>query len=318
MPGPFRDATAFGPWWRTLLLFLLGTFWGLQFTLLKIAEGSSLSELGILTLCMLLLSAAYLGALCARRRWFRPTLAQARFFSVSAFFGYVVPFGAVILVAKHFAAGLIVLYTEALIPVCTVAIALLLRTEALSRQRLLAVAIALLGVAVALWPELAVGGGAGGTGLLLLLAIPLSYAIDGIYVAARWPRGLRPFQVVTGEAVAGALMLLPLWLLLEGWPELPAAMGPAEWAILAFVLISYLEVYIYFHLLRTAGAVFVSFGSFVSLFAGFFWGGLLLDETPRSSVWLAVGLVCLALYLISLEGRTQAEPPCTPDTPPTD
>ena len=62
MPGPFRAAIATGPWWRILLLFVLGTAWGLQFTLLKIAEGSSLSELGILTLCMLLLAAAYLGA----------------------------------------------------------------------------------------------------------------------------------------------------------------------------------------------------------------------------------------------------------------
>ena len=95
-------------------------------------------------------------------------------------------------------------------------------------------------------------------------------------------------------------------------------MGPGEWAILAFVLISYLEVYIYFHLLRTAGAVFVSFGSFVSLFAGFFWGGVLLGEAPRSSVWLAVGLVWLALYLIGLEGRNQAATPCTPKTPPAD
>lgn len=318
MPGPFRAATATGPWWRILLLFVLGTSWGLQFTLLKIAEGSSLSELGILTLCMLLLAAAYLAALCARKAWFRPDLAQARFFSVSAFFGYVVPFGAVILVADQLAAGLIVLYTEALIPVCTVAIALLLRTEAMARRRLLAVAVSLLGVAVALGPELTLPGGAGLEGLLLVLAIPLSYAIDGIYVAARWPRALRPFQVVTGEAVAGAVMLLPLWLLLEGWPDLPAAMGPAEWAILAFVLISYLEVYIYFHLLRTAGAVFVSFGSFVSLFAGFFWGGVLLGEAPRSSVWLAVALVCLALYLIGQEGRAQSTTPCTPEGPSSD
>lgn len=318
MPGHLPKATAADSWWRLFLLFLLGTFWGLQFTLLKIADGSSLSELGILTLCMLLLSAAYLAALSARRAWFRPTLAQARFFSVSAFFGYVVPFGAVILVAERLAAGLIVLYTEALIPVCTVAITLLLRTEAMSRRRLLAVATALLGIGIALRPELTGGGTVGWVGLLLLLAIPLSYAIDGIYVAARWPRGLRPFQVVTGEAVAGALMLLPLWLLLEGWPALPDRIGAGEWAILAFVLISFLEVYIYFHLLRTAGAVFVAFGSFVSLFSGFFWGGILLGEAPRSSVWLAVGLVCLALYMIHQDARSHAADGCAPETPPAD
>ena len=66
---------------------------------------------------------------------------------------------------------------------------------------------------------------------------------------------------------------------------------------------SYLEVYVYFYVLRHAGAVFVSFGSFVSLFAGFFWGWTLLGETHASSVWVAVGLVALALYLISVKGR---------------
>ena len=86
-------------------------------------------------------------------------------------------------------------------------------------------------------------------------------------------------------------------------------MGTAEWAILAFVPVSYLEVYLYFYLLRVCGAVFVSFGSFVSLFAGFFWGATLLGEVYGAAVWIAVAFVSLALYLITVRRRESAAAP---------
>ena len=244
-------------WWQTVLLLLLGASWGLQFTLLKAAAASEFSELAILTGSMVLLAAAYLATLAVRREGFRTSWRHVRFFIVSGLLGYVVPLGGILWVADQLSAGLIVLYTEALIPVFTVAIALMLRTETLSARRLLAVAVALLGVTVAMAPDLAATSGARLQGLAIVLIIPLSYAADGIYVSSRWPQELRPFQVVTGEAVAGAVLLLPILLLTEGFPALPAGMGTSEWAILTFVPVSYLEVYLYFYLLRMRGAVFV-------------------------------------------------------------
>ncbi len=297
------DGKAIGHWRHTGLLVVLGATWGLQFALLKIATTSALSELGILSLCMALLAAAYLATLTIRGKLYRPNPRQLRFFAISGFFGFVLPLGGIILVADRLAAGLIVLYTEALIPVFTFAIVLALRSERPSRRRLIAIALALVGVAFAFWPEVVGSTDARIEGLLLVLVVPLAYSIDAIYVAARWPSDLRALQVVSGEAVAGTAMLLPIWLLSGGLGELPSALGTGEWAILAFVPVSYLEVYLYFYLLRHAGAVFVSFGSFIALFAGFFWGWALLDETHPSTVWIAVALVALALYLIATRGR---------------
>ncbi len=296
-----------GRWRHTGLLFVLGATWGLQFVLLKVATDSVLSELGILSLCMALLAAAYLATLAIRRQWFRPNWVHLRFFALSGFFGFVLPLGGVILVADRLSVGLIVLYTEALIPVFTIAIALVIGSEHLTGRRLTAVALALVGVSVAFWPEIAGTADARIQGLLLVFIIPLAYAIDGIYVAACWPSDLRALQVVSGEAVAGAAMLLPIWLLSGGLGELPATMGTGEWAILGFVPVTYLEVYVYFYLLRHAGAVFVSFGCFLSLFAGFFWGWALLDETHTSSAWIAVALVALALYLMAAK-KPKPEP----------
>lgn len=311
--GSHRWAAGPGHWLSTALLMLLGASWGLQFTLLKIATGSRFSELAILTGSMILLAAAYLATLAVRRRWFRLTWRHVRFFFVSSLFGYVVPIGGVLWAADRLSAGLIVLYTEALIPVFTVAIAAGLRIEALSVRRLMAVCLALTGVAIAMWPELRSPGDAQLQFLMVVVLIPLSYAADGIYVSSRWPRDLCALQVVAGEAVAGAVMLLPVWLVLEGSSGLPTALpgglGPAEWAILAFVPVTYLEVFLYFYMLRTRGAVFVSFACFVSLFAGFLWGMILLGEQHGAPVWIALALVSLALYLITVTRReSPAEP----------
>ena len=62
-----------------------------------------------------------------------------------------VPLGGVLMLAEHLSAGLIVFYSEALLPVFTVVIAVALKTERLTSRRLTAVACALIGVAVALW-----------------------------------------------------------------------------------------------------------------------------------------------------------------------
>ncbi len=210
MEASSRRDRAIGRWRHSSLLFLLGATWGLQFVVLKVATDSQLSELGILSICMALLATAYIATLAIRREWFRPNRAHLRFFTISGFFGFVLPLGGVILVADRLSVGLIVLYTEALIPVFTIAIALALRCEHLTGRRLIAVALALVGVAIAFWPEITGSADARIQGLLLVFIIPLAYAIDGIYVAARWPSDLRALQVVAGEAVAGAAMLVPI------------------------------------------------------------------------------------------------------------
>ncbi|TQV77801.1 DMT family transporter [Denitrobaculum tricleocarpae] len=319
-PGASRSGLR--PEWRySLPLFILGASWGLQFTLLKIAGDSDLNELAILTIAMFLLACAYLVVMACKVIWFRPSLSHLWFFLISAFFGFVVPLGAVILVAEQLSAGLIVFF-ESLTPVLTVVIVLLVGTERLNAPRLASVTLGMIGVLLVLWPDLTSPGSARMESLLLALIIPLAYAIDGVYVAARWPSDLDAFQVVTGEAIAATVMLLPffLWQSFSSFeamaalaaPWLHAPWGWGQWAVLAFVPVSFLEVYLYFYLLKQAGAVFVSIGSFIALFGGIFWGMLLLGERHSATVWIAVLLVSCALYLANFRatrpGEAKTEP----------
>lgn len=295
----------------SLLLFLLGAAWGLQFTLLKVAADSDLDELSVLTLAMLLLALAYLAVMACSRAWFRPTLRHVWFFSISALFGFVVPLCAVMLVAEQLSAGLIVFF-ESLTPVLTVVLVFLVGTERLNTARLVAISSGLLAVLLVLWPDLVNPGSARLESLLMALIIPFAFAVDAVYVAARWPSDLRAFQVVTGEAVMAALIFLPfcIWQAVQSPGYLTGLAEPwlarswdwGHWSVLVFSAVCFLEGYLYFYLLKNAGAVFVSVASFLSLFAGIIWGMILLGERHPPSVWVAVILVSLALYLVNFKG----------------
>jgi drug/metabolite transporter (DMT)-like permease len=80
-------------------------------------------------------------------------------------------------------------------------------------------------------------------------------------------------------------------------------------ALLTFVLVTVVETYLYFHLLRSAGAVFISVASFIALFAGILWGIALNGESHPASVWLAVALVVVALYLVGSRSPDQPAAP---------
>jgi drug/metabolite transporter (DMT)-like permease len=294
-----------GTWWHCLLLLVLGAAWGLQFTLLKISVDAHLDESGILACSMALLAALYALLLTCRRDWFRPSWRRLRFFLVSSNLSFVVPLGAVILAARQLPAGLIVLH-ESLTPVCIVVLALLLRCETVSVRRLAAIALGMAAVLLVLWPQLLGLGSHCPIGLLFALLIPISYGADAIYVAVRWPDGLSCVQVITGELIGAAVLSLPLYLIAGDPVFVSAAPTVGGVAVLAFVLVTFVETHLYFHLLRNAGAVFISVASFVALFAGIFWGMALNGESHPATVWLAVALIVIALCLIAR--RSSDEP----------
>jgi drug/metabolite transporter (DMT)-like permease len=162
------------------------------------------------------------------------------------------------------------------------------------------------GVLLVVWPELIGLGDKRLDSLLLALVIPIAYGTDTIYVAARWPGDLSCIQVVAGEMIAAALLSLPLFLM-SGEPLFfMTASEVGRSALLIFVLVTFIETYLYFYLLRNAGAVFISVASFIALFAGILWGIALNGESHPASVWLAVALVVVALYLVG--GRSSDEP----------
>ncbi|MEO0620373.1 MAG: DMT family transporter [Pseudomonadota bacterium] len=287
-------------------LLIMGVSWGLQLVLLKIAALDGLNEFGILTISLLLLAPIYGVVLLARRQAYVPTWRHVWFFLVAGTLGYIVPLVAVVYAASHLPAGLLALIAS-LTPVVAIVFAASLGMERATRVRIIAVVLGLTAAVIVLLGDLALPDAGAWIWVPIAFVVPLAYGLDAIYVSARWPAELSSLQVVTGEALVSGLVLLPPYLFSGSWISFGGVWTDGHWAILAFVAVSLVEAFLFFHLVRTSGAVLVSFGNLVSLVAGIFWGVLIFGERLPVSAWIAGALLSVALVCVAFGAQDQSD-----------
>ncbi len=295
-----------------ILLVIMGTLWGLQFAMLKRAAQGGYSDLTILMLALALLSIAFVAIMLGRGEMFRLDRERASFLFVACFLGYIIPLGATLAASRHLPAGILTLLAS-FSPVATVIIALLFRTETVSRLRLAGIVLGTFAVFLVFWPELQLPGAGTAAYMALALLVPLCYGAESIYIAKYWPEGLNPLQAVTGETVAAMICVLPFFVLFGGASELQLAWTGAEIAIVLFVLAGVVESLLYFAIIQKTGGVFVSFGTFIALAAGIAWGMVLFGESHGPIVWAAVVILCASLGMVCFEApgerKTQGSAP---------
>ena len=283
----------------------MGMTWGLQFAMLKLAVERGRSELNVLLMALVLLSIVYAILVGLKGRTFRPTREHLVFFVIIAILGYILPMGATLYAAPYMPAGIITLLAS-LSPIATFAVAIGLRTEPVSRIRIGAMLLGCVSAVLVLGPEAELPGYGALGWMLLVLIIPVCYGVESIYVAARWPKGLGVLELGFGEALVAAVLALPLFFLFGDPGSFGIGVSVADLAILVFVLCGVFEVLMYFWLIRTTGGVLVSFGTFVSLFAGIGWGIVIFSESHGPAVWVAVLVLVAGLALVCLDTARSA------------
>lgn len=293
-------------WLSLAYLLVMGVSWGLQLVLLKIAALDGMNEFGILTISLLMLAPIYGVVLIARRQAYVPTWRHIWFFLVAGTLGYTIPLVAVVYAASYLPAGLLALIAS-LTPVVAIVFAAGLGMERATRVRIIAVVLGLVAAVIVLLGDLALPDAGSWLWVPIAFVVPLAYGLDAIYVSARWPAELSSLQVVAGEAFISGLVLLPPYLLSGAWISFGGSWTDGHWAILAFVAVSLVEAFLFFHLVRTSGAVLVSFGNLVSLVAGIFWGVLIFDERLPVSAWIAGVLLAVALVCVAFGARTERD-----------
>ena len=278
----------------------MGSMWGLQFSMLKFAALSGAGEINLLMLTLVLLALVFTGYVLIRGGRIRFSARWILFLVVIAFLGYVLPLGATLFVAPHIAIGTLSLLA-CLAPVVTILLALVLRSEPVPRARKIALALGLLSILLILGPELRLPGLGSAFWIFVALSIPLAYGIEPVFVDLRWPDDMTSPQLIAGEAIAAVLLILPIFLSQDGPIRLDVFDRDAVLPLIVFAAAGVVETLLYFYLIKTTGGVFVSFGTFVSLFAGVAWGMLLFSERHGLNVWLAILFLCGALFLASKE-----------------
>jgi drug/metabolite transporter (DMT)-like permease len=221
---------------------------------------------------------------------------------VLALFNNVIPFILFGWGQTRIASGLASIL-NATTPIWGVVVAhLFTRDERMTGRKLAGVLLGFAGVTVMIGPALLNTLGGDTLAQLACVTAALCYALSGVWARRFKAMGVSPVTVTTGQLSAGALVMLPIALLVDQpWTQ-PLPSWGAIAAILALALVCTAFAYIlYFRLIDSAGATNALLVTLLVPPIAILLGSLFLNEViaPRDFA----GLALIAVGLAAIDGR---------------
>ncbi|MCL6698944.1 DMT family transporter [Sphingomonas sp. NSE70-1] len=174
--------------------------------------------------------------------------------------------------------------------------------ERMTPRKIAGVLLGFAGVATMIGPMLLANVGTDALAQLACIAAALSYAFAAVWARRFRRMGVSPMSVTTGQLTSGALMMLPLALLIDQpWTQ-PMPPITAWGAIVALALLCTAFGYVlYFRLIETAGATNALLVTLLVPPFAIFFGSLFLGEVLAPQDF--IGLALIALGLAAIDGR---------------
>jgi drug/metabolite transporter (DMT)-like permease len=296
------------------VLVLIGAAWGMTLPLTKIAVSTGYKHFGLLfwqlTIGAIVMSTVAL----VRGTRLSMGWAQVRVYVIIALIGSILPNTASYQAAVHLPAGVLSILLS-MIPIWAFPIALFLALDRFEWRRFIGLAVGMMAVLMIVLPGADMSGFIPVFWVFIGLIAGLFYAFEGNYVARWGTAGLDPIQVLWGASIFGMIVTLPLALGSGQWIDPRPPYGPPDLAQVVGASLHVIAYAGYVWLVGRAGPVFaVQISYFVTIF-GIFWAWVILREAYPASVWFALGLMLLGMYLVkprkpSLEARAAIEDNC--------
>ena len=288
------------------MLLLLGTGWGLGFSLAKIATSAGLHPVGLL---MWQAGGAAAIAFCfivARRKLAQLRWANIRYYAFCGVNGIIFPSGAIYWASPHIPAGVLAILI-ATSTIITYALALAIRLERLSWPRLLGIVLGFAAVLLILGPRASLPEpGMAGWALVGMIA-PLCYAVNPLFIDRFRPQNADSHVLAFGMLMCAFAFITPV-ALIGGAGYMP---GPpwdrVDLAVFGLPLITGGAMLILFELIRVSGPVYFSMVGYPLTAGGVLWGWWLFDERLGPYIWLAMALMLIGLALVNLRRRKTRE-----------
>jgi len=281
----------------TGVLVLLGAGWGMTMPLTKIAVSTGYKHFGLL-FWQMAIGAGVMTLLAGLMRRSLPMgRAQLRVYVIIALIGSVLPNSASYQAAVHLPSGIMSILLS-MIPIWAFPIALFLALDRFEWRRFAGLLAGLCAVMLIVLPNADMRGAIPVFWVLVGLVSGLFYAFEGNYVARWGTADLDAIQVLWGASIVGAIIALPLALGSGQWIDPRPPYGAAD---IAQVLSSIMHVLVYagyVWLVGRAGPVFAVQVSFLVTLFGVFWAWLILDEAYATTVWIALAIMLLGMYLV--------------------
>ena len=278
---------------NTLLLFLLSSLWALHFSLVKIVEADD-SPFSILVPLLVVLCFLFFNFLLFKKKLFKITIKKSLFFSVAGIFAYIVPLSVEFIVAPKIEAGILTLIIS-IVPAFTLLIVWLFRLLNVTTKLLIGTLSGLLGLSILLFGNNY--NESVNIWSIYALIIPLSYAFDAIFMEKFWPKNLDTTQVAFGECVASLIFVILLSTFMGNqlydyskWLALPSF-----WVL---AIVTFIEVWLFFYLLSSVGAIFVNLSSYLVMPAGFIWGYVFFGESFTLIKFISTLFICISILML--------------------
>ena len=283
-------------------LFVLGTLWGLHFSLIKLTTESGLSYRGIASATTAGAALFLIIIAVVRSRLPVWNLEHFEFYLICATLGYVLPFFLELYTAAQLPASILTLVVSSS-PIFTLAIALLARTDTVNMRIVLSILIGCLSSLAIVVPSAIGFSDIPLIWISIALIIPLTYASYHNYISKAWPRDSDSFQVACGEAIVALVILLPLYMMKGSFADFKIEIGYGHLAIGVMVVFSVVEIFLYFEILRLAGPIFVSQANYITIVSGVIWGIIIFDE--KLTPWMIISVVLLFIALSLNHGKSR-------------
>lgn len=271
-----------------VFLLVLSTLWGASYTFIKIGV-ETIPPVTLIAARTLIAGSILLTVI--RRRGLRMPRDAAtwRRFLVQACLNSVIPFTLIAWAEQSIDAGLAVILNAAT-PIFTFLLTLLVtRHEAATARKLFGTVAGLAGICLVVGVEALGGLGHQLWAQLAIIFATICYA--GAAIFGKNFKGLDPMMPAAGSLVCGAIILIPVSLVVDR----PWTLTPSQGSLLALLALSVfstaLAFSIYFRLIQTLGSVGTTSQAYLRVPIGVAIGVVFLGETLNPTAW--IGLVCI-------------------------
>ena len=284
------------------LLFALATLWGASYTFIRI---------GVATIPPITLIAgrtAIAGVLLLIIMYWRGLrmprdAATWRRFLFQACLNSVIPWTMIAWGERTLDAGLATILNSTS-PIFTFFLTLAIsRHEALTSRKLFGVVAGMAGICLIVGMQALAGFGEQLTAQIVTVAAAVCYA--GAAIFSRGFKGLDPMAPAAGSLLCGAVVLIPLSLVVEQpWTITPST--NALLALLGLAVFSTAAAFvIYFRLIQTLGSVGTTAQAYLRVPIGVALGVLFLGEHLSPTAWIGLACVVVGVAAMTIPSRTK-------------
>lgn len=280
------------------LLLLLAALWGPSFLFIKVAVAEIppitliLGRVGLAAILLYLLLRLSGGNLPRPGRIWLPL-------AVVALFHTSFPFVLLSWAEQHIDSALAAIL-NGLTPLFTILIAHLMTTDdKLTPAKASGIALGLLGVLFFVGPSIQSGVQASTWGILAMIAVSASYGFALVY-ARKHLNGLPGIVVPTSQMILSTMYLLPLAIIVDRPFNHPMPSPQAIGAVVGLAILgTVLAFIVYYRLLKSAAASYVSMVTYLVPVIGILLGVFILGERLTWNDYAGFGLILLGIMIVN-------------------